>query len=71
MDKKTECDIAKGLQQGDRQAWIPTLNRDTLTCCSSFLSDSCGCLHFALRSALYALITSAQAIIADTGSSTA
>ena len=22
MDKKTECDIAKGLQQGDRQAWI-------------------------------------------------
>ena len=22
MDKKTECDIAKGLQQGDRWAWI-------------------------------------------------
>ena len=22
MDKKTECDIAKGLQQGDRQAWV-------------------------------------------------
>jgi len=22
MDKKIECDIAKGLQQGDRQAWI-------------------------------------------------
>ena len=22
MDKKTECDIAKGLQHGDRQAWV-------------------------------------------------
>ena len=22
MDKKTECDIAKGLQQGDHQAWV-------------------------------------------------